>query len=77
MKGRRRETLAAQRFDQPEPAERLHGVRGELNAGADRSELCRLLVDLDLKAQPYQARRRRESAYAGANDRDAGFFRRH
>src|SRR5580658_9900601 len=45
----RRETLAAQRFDQPEPPERLHGVGGELNASADWSELCRLLIDLDLE----------------------------
>jgi hypothetical protein len=28
----------AQQFDQPEPAERLHRVGGELNAGADRGE---------------------------------------
>ena len=49
----------------------LHGVRALLQAGADAGELVGLLVDLGREAALVQRRRHRQSADAGADDRDA------
>jgi hypothetical protein len=73
----RDEANAAQGFDQPESAERLHCICSELNAGADWGELWRLFVDLDAEAKSQQACCQREPANAGADDRDVSFLCRH
>ncbi len=68
--GARIEGLRAQPCLQPEPAQHLHGVAADLDAGADPRELRGLLVDGDVNADPPQRRGSREPTHAGADDRN-------
>ena len=63
--------VGAQPGLEPQPAQHVHGVAADLDAGAQARELPRLLVDRDLAAGGLrQRRRRREPAHAGADDGD-------
>ena len=68
--GARIERLAAKSLFQPEPAQHLHGVAADLDAGAEPRELRRLLVDGDVDAYPAQRRGGGKATHAGADNRD-------
>ena len=68
--GARIERLRAQPRFQPQPAQHLHGVAADLDAGADPRELRRLFVDGDVDADPPQRRGGRKPTHARADDRN-------
>src|SRR6185437_1471995 len=68
--GARIERLAAHARFEPEPAQHLHGVATDLDAGAEPGELARLLIYGHVDADPPQRRRGRKTAHAGADDRN-------
>ena len=68
--GARVERLRAQSRFQSQPAQHLHGVAADLDAGAQPRELGRLFIDGDVDAYPPQRRGGREPTHAGADDRN-------
>ncbi len=68
--GARVEGLRAQSRFQSQPAQHLHGIAADLDAGANPRELRRLLVDGDIDAHPPQRSGGREPTHAGADDRN-------
>ena len=68
--GARIERLRAQLCLEPEPAQHLHGIAADLDAGAEPGELARLLIHGDVDADPPQRRRGRKTAHARADDRN-------
>src|SRR3974390_370552 len=63
--------LGAQSLLEPKLAQNFHGVAADLNAGAYSRKLRRLFVDDDFDADTAQRGYSRESAHAGADDRDS------
>jgi hypothetical protein len=60
------------RFE-PEPAQHLHRIAADLNAGAQASEFRRLFVDVDADARPMQRGGGRQPAHASSHNRDGEF----
>jgi hypothetical protein len=68
--GARIERLRAQPLLQPQPAQHLHGVTADLDAGANPRKLRGLFVDGDVDADPPQRRGGRKPTHAGADNRN-------
>jgi len=58
---------------EPQPAQHVHGITADLDAGAEPRELSGLFVDRDLVADFADGGGSGEAAHAGADDRDVEF----
>ena len=67
--GARIERLSAKPLLQPQPAQHLHGIAANLDAGTEPRELRRLLVDGDVDARALERRGGRKPTHAGADNR--------
>ncbi len=66
--GARIERMRAHRCFQPEPAQHLHGVAADLDAGAEPGEFRGLFVDVGLDAGAVQGGGGREAAHSGPDN---------
>src|SRR5262245_26295386 len=67
------ESVGAQAVLEPQPAQHVHGVAADLDAGTEPRELFGLLVDRDLVADLAHSGGSGEPTHTGSDDRDVEF----